>query len=85
MRHLTGRTTEGQTMHLVSEAALVDAMEAARRLGLSHWTIYHWARSGQLPSIKLGRRRLFRPLDLESFIEMRRIPDLQTRGSPPRS
>jgi len=52
----------------------MDAREAASLLGLSVWTVYHWAQAGQLPSVKLGRRRLFRPLDLEDFIEMRRDP-----------
>lgn len=47
---------------------LITAKEVANRTGLSSWTVYSWARQGLLPSIKLGRRRLFDLRELEKFI-----------------
>ncbi len=52
---------------------LLGVKEAAQRLGLSFWTLYAWARTGRLPSIQLGRRRLFDPCDLEGFIKQHRV------------
>jgi excisionase family DNA binding protein len=63
--------------------ALVTASEVARRTGLSRWTVYHWARIGILPSVKLSRRRLFDQRDIESFIDehKRRGKITQPRGA----
>ena len=47
---------------------LVGVKEASRRLGLSTWTLYAWARTGRLESVRLGRRRLFATKDLEHLI-----------------
>ena len=47
---------------------LLSVQEAARKLGVSFWTIYRWAQEGRLPSVLLGRRRLFAEADLQSFI-----------------
>jgi excisionase family DNA binding protein len=57
-----------------AETGLVGVREAARRLGLSYWTLYAWARVGRVPSVQLGKRRLFAPEDLEDFIAHRRVP-----------
>jgi len=46
------------------------SMEAAgKRLGVSFWTAARWARLGILPSVKIGRRRLCDPADLDMFIQ----------------
>jgi excisionase family DNA binding protein len=47
--------------------------QAAQRLGVSVWTIYRLARTGQLASIRLGRRRLFAERDLEELIRKTRV------------
>ena len=47
---------------------LISVQEAARRLGLSYWTIYRWARERRVPSVVLGRRRLIAEMDIETFI-----------------
>ena len=67
---------------------LVGAKAAADRLGLSVWTVYAWARTGRVPSVRLGARRLFAPEDLEQLITANRtsasnsaLPDGQ--GKPP--
>ena len=43
--------------------------EVADYLGVSFWTVYRMARSGRLPSIRIGRRRLFAEQDLEQLVE----------------
>lgn len=52
---------------------LISVPEAAHRLGLSVWTIYRWAQEGRLPSILLGRRRLFTESDLRAFVDRSRL------------
>jgi excisionase family DNA binding protein len=59
------------------ETRLVGVRQAAGRLGLSVWTLYAWARTGRLPSVRLGKRRLFVPQDLEKV-----IADGRVQGAP---
>lgn len=47
---------------------LLSVKQAAQRLGVSFWTIYRLARTGQLGSVRLGRRRLFEEEDLKKLI-----------------
>jgi excisionase family DNA binding protein len=47
---------------------LANARFAGLLLGVSRWTIYHWARVGLLASVQLGRRRLFELSALEEFV-----------------
>ncbi len=49
---------------------LVSVQSAAAQLGLSIWTIYRWASTGYLKSIRLGRRRLFDEADLQEFVRL---------------
>jgi len=56
-----------------SQIHLIDAREAATRLGLSIWTVYAWARTGRIPSIRLGTRRLFAVQDLDRLITDSRV------------
>lgn len=51
---------------------LVDRLEAARALGVSSGTIDNLRRRGELPSVKIGTRRLFDMDDLRRFIEARK-------------
>jgi excisionase family DNA binding protein len=51
---------------------LVDRLEAARALCVSPGTIDNLRRSGDLPSVKIGTRRLFDMADLRRFIEARK-------------
>ncbi len=60
---------------------LLTVQQAAERLGVSFWTVYRLARSGQLASIRLGRRRLFAEEDLEKLIRATRDDrDTSVRG-----
>lgn len=53
-------------------ALLVDRLNAAQALGVSSGTIDNLRRSGELPSVKIGTRRLFDMDDLRRFIESRK-------------
>ncbi|UCU94554.1 helix-turn-helix domain-containing protein [Hydrogenophaga taeniospiralis] len=49
----------------------VSVDEAAARLGISRMTIYRLIRTDQLRTLKVGRRRLVRVAELESFAAAR--------------
>lgn len=49
--------------------ALLTFAEAQALLRLSRNCLYRYIRSNQLKSVKIGSRRLFRPADVEDFIE----------------
>lgn len=51
--------------------------EAAAAIGLSPWTIRKMIRSGLLPSVKLGRRRLIEPAALQALVEKGRMEGKQ--------
>lgn len=55
-----------------SEALLVDRLKAGLVLSVSPGTIDNLRRSGELPSVKIGTRRLFDMADLRRFIEARK-------------
>ena len=44
-------------------------LEAAESLGLSHWTIRLYIRQGRLKAVKIGRRVLIEPAELQRLIE----------------
>lgn len=48
---------------------LLSVKEAAAYLGLSKQTVYNWRSQGRVAYVKLGRRVLFRPADLDKLIE----------------
>ncbi len=49
--------------------------QLAEVLGLKQITIYEWVRENKLPFIKLGRRVLFHPHDVEEFINENRVKE----------
>jgi len=51
--------------------SLLSVEELARELSVSRSTGYDLLWSGQIPSMKIGRRRLVRRADLAEFIERR--------------
>lgn len=52
--------------------ALLDITATREALGgVSQWTVYRLAKSGELPVVKIGDRTLFRPEDIEAFVERR--------------
>lgn len=55
-----------------SGALLVDRLKAALMLGVSPGTIDNLRRRAELPSVRIGTRRLFDMDDLRRFIEARK-------------
>ncbi len=53
---------------------LLDADEAAKYVKLAPTTLRRWAWEGKVPSVKLGRRLLFRRESLEEFIKANERP-----------
>jgi len=51
-----------------SEADFIDEKELLRRLPVSRRTAFNWCRSGKLPMLKIGRRKLFHWKSVESAL-----------------
>lgn len=52
-------------------SVLVDAREAARRLGISTRTLWTLTNRGELPAARIGRAVRYRPEALRQFAERR--------------
>jgi excisionase family DNA binding protein len=52
---------------------LLSIEEGAVKLGVSPLTLRAWIRQRRLPSVRLGRRVLLDPQDVENFIDANRI------------
>lgn len=59
--------TSNPVLDLPPEAILLDIDDAMRALRISRSRLFQLASSGELKSVQLGRRRLFRRNDLEDF------------------
>lgn len=66
----TGRIERSHSRH--NAEPLLSVPEAAARLGIGKRSVWRMLDTGELPSIRLGRRRLIDPRDLASLIERRR-------------
>jgi hypothetical protein len=53
---------------------LIPLPEAAERLGISRWQAYKLARSGRLPTTRLGTRDLYVPAGVLRRIEQEGLP-----------
>lgn len=69
-----------QSAHAKETDGLLNAKEAAARLGLSFWTLYAWARSGRISCVRLGKRLLFDSSDLEKFIDCHKTTPEKENG-----
>jgi excisionase family DNA binding protein len=56
----------------VKDQLTIGLKEAAEAVGLSHWTLRQYIREGKVQAIKLGRRVLIEPGELERLIEQGR-------------
>jgi excisionase family DNA binding protein len=52
---------------------LLSREQAAKRLGISTRNLDYLRDAGKLPFIQISRRVVFSPIDLEQFIESRRV------------
>ena len=49
--------------------SLIGIEEAARSLGFGRTTLLKLTYSGEIPSIKIGRRRMYRPSEIEAWLD----------------
>jgi len=54
------------------EVRLLSVPEAARLLGVGERFVWKMASTRELPTVKIGRRRLVALADIERFVESRR-------------
>ncbi len=52
---------------------LISIAEGATRLGISRFTLRAWIRQRIIPHVRLGRRVLLAPIDIEKFIATNRV------------
>lgn len=52
---------------------LIGIAEGATRLGISKFTLRSWIRQGVIPHVRLGRRVLLDPRDLDRLIQASRV------------
>jgi len=55
------------------EEIAIGIRDAAKAVGLSVWTLRSWIRQGKLRFVRLGRRVLIEPAELQRLIEAGRI------------
>jgi excisionase family DNA binding protein len=58
---------------------LLSVEEAATKLGISPLTMRAWLRQRRLPFVRLGRRVLLHPEDIENFVDTNRVKPIALR------
>lgn len=66
---LAERIAASVAARLGARPAMIDSLALARELSLSPTTVERLARSGAIPSTKIGRRRLFDPAAVRVVLE----------------
>ena len=69
MIEATRETDQAPSNPGVADQLAVSVRAAAKRAGLGRTTIYDVIASGDLPTIKIGRRRLIRIATLDQWLE----------------
>jgi excisionase family DNA binding protein len=59
----------------------MDIRAAASRIGCSPFTLRTWVRQRMIPYIRVGRRIVFDPSEVEEFLARNRIPAIGTLQS----
>jgi len=60
----------------VTPKILLNIRQVTEATGISRASIYRQMKAGRLPFVKLGSRTLFRPADIEHFVDRNvRVPD----------
>ena len=57
------------------ETRLLTVTEAAEFLRIHPITLYSWVSQGRIPSIKMGRKRLFDRKELEKWLQNKKVPE----------
>jgi excisionase family DNA binding protein len=60
--------------------ALLTVDEAAQRLAVSKYTLRGWVSQRRIPYVKIGRRTLFNPTDLDNLIKSSTVEPRKPRG-----
>lgn len=63
---------EGTPVERSMKELLVGVRDAAAALGLSHWTVRQYIRDGKIQAVRLGRRVLVEPSELENLVAVAR-------------
>lgn len=61
---------------VVLSPLLVDELQAASMLGISQRTFWDYRRSGEIPTVRIGRSVRFSVDDLRKFIDSKRVGNL---------
>jgi len=64
-----GRGDEARPDSTPTEPLLVSAKAAAELLGISARALWSLSNAGQVPSVRIGARRLYRPEALRAWVE----------------
>jgi excisionase family DNA binding protein len=56
----------------MNQQLTIGLKEAAELTGLSHWTLRQYIREGRLRAVRIGRRVLIEPSELERLVEQGR-------------
>ena len=71
---------ESNGKHLVIPERYVDIKAVSKYTSLAESTLYEWAGTGRIPSIKIGRRVLFDLLDIDRLmVSMKRANNLEEK------
>jgi len=68
-------------LEMAQEALALGVREAAAAVGLSHWTVRRFIAEGKIRPIRIGRRVLIEPAELERFIERSSQPHVCRSGA----
>jgi excisionase family DNA binding protein len=71
---------EGKSMNNGSISKKWSVEQAAEALGVSPHTIRAWLRQRRVPYLKLGRRVLLDPQDVQRFIDSNRVESVSFDG-----
>ncbi|MCP4986067.1 MAG: helix-turn-helix domain-containing protein [Colwellia sp.] len=66
--------TESNAKYEVLPQRYVDIKTVSMYTSLPIKTLYEWASQGKIPSIKIGRRRLFDLKEIDTFMESLKCP-----------
>ena len=57
----------------MNQSLTIGVKEAAARLGLTHWTLRKYIAQGKLRAVRIGRRVLIEPSELERLVAQGRF------------